>query len=91
MPCDHVNLGGSGVIVCSRGRKPKRCGWCAAEGTLLCDWKVGRRKGSGEPRTCDKPICQAHAQEVAHDKHLCPEHQEAYRQWQAKQQEKVEP
>jgi hypothetical protein len=28
-----------------------------------------------------KHLCSAHGTEVAADKHLCPEHREAFRQW----------
>lgn len=65
------------MIACGRGPKRKRCE-CGNPGPLLCDWKVGRGK------TCDKPICHHHAQHVADDKDLCPEHQIAYAEWLAK-------
>lgn len=50
------------------------CGWLSG---YQCDWKIGVGK------TCDRWICEAHAQQVGPDKHLCPEHQRAYRAWQA--------
>lgn len=74
MICETVNLNGVSAIVCGRGRRRKRCG-CGAPADLLCDWKIGGGK------TCDRAICKTHAQEVATDKHLCREHQEAYRLW----------
>jgi hypothetical protein len=40
----------------------------------------------GEGKTCDRPICSDHAETVAPNKDLCPEHQEAYRVWLAKRQ-----
>jgi hypothetical protein len=77
MTCDRVKLPGGGMaIVCSRSRRTPRCRWCTTTpGTFQCDWKLGKGK------TCDKYICAQHAQEVAPDKHLCPEHQKAYKAW----------
>jgi hypothetical protein len=73
--CDNVKLpGGGGAIVCTRARK-RWCGWCRNEGIFLCDWKLGKAV------TCDKAICSHHAEEVADEKHLCPEHQRAYQRW----------
>jgi hypothetical protein len=47
-------------------------------GRFLCDWKVaGKRSG-----TCDRALCAADALEVAPGKHLCREHQWAWRDWQ---------
>ena len=87
MTCEHIVVDGVHAIVCTSGRRRKLCG-CGAAGTLLCDWRVGRTK-SGKPKTCDRPICAAHAQEVAPDKHLCPEHQVAYAAWLERQRAKV--
>jgi len=69
MVCTPIKLpNGMHAIICSsRGRKVKRCD-CGRVGTLLCDWKVGAGK------TCDAPICEQHAEQVAEDKHLCPKH-----------------
>lgn len=78
MKCDRVQIPGGGVaIVCSRGRRQKRCHQCGQSAKLLCDWKIAKGK------TCDMQICATHAQEVAPEKHLCPEHQKAYKEWQA--------
>lgn len=62
--------GGGVAIVCGpRGRgRSKRCRWCSSKADLLCDHPVA------EGRTCDAPICKAHAHEVGPDRHLCPEH-----------------
>lgn len=76
MPCTPFSYNGISGIVCTRGRRVKRCA-CGSEGTLLCDWKMGPKK------TCDKPICAAHGLKVAEDKHLCPAHQKSYAQWKA--------
>jgi hypothetical protein len=55
-------------IACSRVRRPKRCGWCSAEGTLLCDGVT-----STPGVTCDAPICREHAKHVGRDRDLCPD------------------
>lgn len=84
MSCTHIKApGGFTAIVCTRGRKPQRCGWCTHTASVfLCDWKIGKGK------TCDKPLCAQHAQEVAPDKHLCPKHVKEYDGWK-RQREKV--
>jgi hypothetical protein len=85
MTCETVKLpGGGAAIVCSRSRKrPYRCGFCTLAGGLQCDWKLGATK------TCDALICPEHALEVAPDKHLCPVHQEDYKEWKAARAKKV--
>lgn len=80
MKCTRVKMPNGGTaIVCGPRRPVKRCA-CGAPGTLLCDWKM-------PDKTCDKPICPAHAREVAADKHLCPEHSAAYDQWLARRKD----
>ena len=44
---------------------------CNREALLLCDGP-----GIGGRRTCDRPLCLAHAAEVANEIHLCPFHAE---------------
>lgn len=41
---------------------------CMAISTILCDWPL---EGGG---TCDAPLCEDHAVEVAVNEHLCPLH-----------------
>ncbi len=43
-------------------------GPCMAISGFLCDWPTA--KG----RTCDRALCDAHAQPVGKNKHYCPEH-----------------
>jgi len=75
MACEHLTLpGGFHVIACGR-RRHKPCHACARPAGFQCDWKLPGGK------TCDRWICNDHAQEVAPDKHLCPEHQVEYRFW----------
>lgn len=73
MPCEVKTIGDATVIVCSRGSKTKRCATpgCGRPAYLLCDFPIG-----GGKRTCDRPMCAAHASAVfgAKDKHLCPPH-----------------
>lgn len=78
MTCDHIRLGdGTGMIVCGTRRRPK-CVQCGKRAALECDWKVpGRRSG-----TCDKPICARCTTSPAPEKDLCPEHAEAWANWQ---------
>lgn len=79
MACDNLKLPGGGVaIVCTRGGRRMRCFACHLTGGFQCDWKV-----AGE-NTCSRFICPDHAKEVAPGKHLCPEHQEAYKVWLAR-------
>lgn len=80
MTCETVIIDGVAAIVCDgRRRKRQRCE-CGSGATLLCDWKLAGGK------TCDRPICAEHAEEVAPDKHLCREHQTAFAEWRAKRE-----
>lgn len=83
MSCNYVKLPGSETpfIVCDRRRR-RYCGWCRALASLQCDWKTGKTR-KGQTKTCDAYLCPQHGQEVAPEKHLCPTHQAAYREWQA--------
>lgn len=68
--CEVITMpDGSRAIVCrghSRGGRKQRCATCKAPATLLCD---GPTPIPG--RTCDKPICAAHAKKTGPDRHLC--------------------
>ncbi len=79
MRCAHVKLpNGLTAIVCGSGRAGLvLCVACDRRAPFLCDWKLGGGK------TCDVPICAAHAEPVAEDKHLCPKHSKVWAQWQA--------
>lgn len=72
MPCQHVKLPDGGfAIVCSRGpRRSNRCK-CGRDGAFLCDWKITK---ADQTTTCDRPLCETCAHEVAPEKHLCPTH-----------------
>lgn len=40
---------------------------CMAMSAFLCDWPV-------DGGTCDAPLCEEHAHQVAADRHYCPRH-----------------
>src|SRR3546814_2882760 len=46
----------------------KHCTECAAPSDNLCDYPVG------DGKTCDRPLCEDHSHEVAHDTHYCRGH-----------------
>lgn len=73
--CSVVKMPGGGVaIVCSRGRRHKRCA-CGRTANRLCDWKVkGKRSG-----TCDEPLCERCTHSPASEKDLCPTHADAWK------------
>jgi hypothetical protein len=73
---DFIAMNGT-VIVCGRAAKVRHCR-CGREAIALCDWKM-RSHSSG---TCDAPLCALHSKEVERGKHLCPEHQDAWKLWQ---------
>ncbi len=73
MPCTPIKLGDANAIVCTRGRsKGKRCshGGCFRVHTVLCDFKLANGK------TCDAPLCKAHAHHTGDDTDYCLPHAE---------------
>lgn len=51
MPCHTVDLGGGQrALVCTSGRRGRRCTYCRRPADRLCD---ARRKAG----TCDAPMC----------------------------------
>ena len=87
MACDRIDMpGGLTAIVCRSRRRTPSCKTKLADGTTCggdavfqCDWKITKTL------TCDRHVCGAHALEVSAGKHLCPDHQEAYRIWRSRQ------
>lgn len=78
MVCETVSLpGGEIVIACSRQRGRRRRCKCGRPATLLCDWKMPRRKSG----TCDAPLCAGCSTAPAPGKDLCPAHAKAFRDW----------
>lgn len=47
---------------------------CACISGFLCDQELS------DGRTCDAPLCDAHAHQLAKNRHLCPGHFAAYRE-----------
>ena len=50
------------------------CAECGDVGTQLCDYPVG------DGKTCDRPVCEFHATEVAPNVDYCPAH---HAEWKA--------
>lgn len=72
--------GGVAIICGARSVAPVKYCACGRAADFLCDWKVP----ANESGTCDRPICAAHAKQVGPRKHLCPEHQHQWDEWQRK-------
>lgn len=72
MPCKTVTYpsadGPISAIVCSRGRRPKRCAYCSRPGGLLCDFQLASGK------TCDLPMCQVCTHRPRAGTDLCRAH-----------------
>lgn len=64
----HVGI--SKVFVC--GDLGEHCSDCAGFGDYLCDYPVG------EGKTCDRHMCDDHANEIAPNLHYCDAH---YAMW----------
>lgn len=69
MPCIPFNQNGMRGIACVRGpiARPKRCAYCGAPATCLCDHPKGKK-------TCDTPMCDDCVTEVDTDLHQCRGH-----------------
>ncbi len=83
-----VKFDGTAAIVCGRGA-PMRCHACHLAGGFRCDWIVGDRK-TERPKRCDRPICPDHATQVGPNKHVCPEHREAWEAFRVARRESEE-
>lgn len=80
LTCEFVQMPGGGTaIVCGPRQRTRKCRECGRPATLLCDWKVPRKKSG----TCDKSICSRCTTSPAPDKDLCREHARAYEEWKA--------
>lgn len=72
MTCYRIDLPDGGVaFACTRERrkKPAPCLYCKAPHTKLCD---GPRK-DGAAGTCDRKLCDEHAERIGPDRDLCPD------------------
>jgi hypothetical protein len=76
MICEGLKLpNGVSAIVCSRRRPAKRCAFCTAKATKLCDFEKERNwRGVN---TCDKPLCDRHAINVGRNRDHCHDHPRA--------------
>lgn len=78
MPCYRID---GGIICMGRRGAPRHCGvrGCGRMAAYLCDGPARGatlRQAQGEARdgeTCDRPLCEGHAREVARNRHLCPD------------------
>lgn len=71
MGCEKVDLlGGGFAIICSRGRQ-RSCAYCRLPGIKLCDGP-GAKKG----KTCDTPMCEAHAFHSGPEVDYCLDHRQ---------------
>ncbi len=69
MACEVVRLpGGQTAIVCGPRKRIRPCAYCSAPGVVLCDHEIGPGK------TCDVPMCRAHAKHVEPDRDYCRLH-----------------
>jgi hypothetical protein len=70
MPCTPFRSadGKTFGFICSRGQKQKRCLFCGAPSTKLCDHKMPSGK------TCDAPVCEKCATHAHPDTDYCPSH-----------------
>jgi len=76
--CLEVKLPDGGVaLVRMAGKRPANCRWCSSLHTKLCDFVVSSPQVVTHKKTCDAPMCDAHAKNVGPDKDYCPEHAEA--------------
>lgn len=74
MTCKRLDLGKGGVaIVCSRTTLRPRCSidGCRNASTKLCDFPL---KGAKVGKTCDRRLCDKHAQEQSVGVDFCPTH-----------------
>lgn len=67
MPC-YIERGDDGDRMFLCGHLGPHCSACASVSGYLCDYPVG------EGKTCDLPLCDSHAYEVAPNLHYCPGH-----------------
>lgn len=89
MPFYRTNVGFMHIKFSGRGPHPKPCvaqigivaegrplQRCMALTGYLCDWPLS------DGKTCDAPLCEAHAHQVGRNRHLCQIH---FKQHQAEQ------
>jgi hypothetical protein len=68
-----------GAQIFIKGDLGPHCTECAAPGDNLCDYPVG------DGLTCDRRLCDDHAQSIADDTHYCRDHFIMWREYLASQ------
>ena len=85
MPCyiERMKDGGT-MFMCGNLGPHCAAEKCSALGVNLCDYPVG------DDRTCDLPLCDSHAYEVAPNVHYCPGHLVLWKEFRDSGREKKE-
>lgn len=85
MPCyiERMKDGGT-MFMCGNLGPHCAAEKCGALGVSLCDYPVG------DDRTCDLPLCDSHAYEVAPNVHYCPGHLVLWKEFRDSGREKKE-
>jgi hypothetical protein len=73
MPCIAIKIGDSFGIICTGRTRKRKCKFCGADASLLCDYPLFC--GLPPNATCDAPMCGACARPVGEDRDYCPDHQ----------------
>jgi len=74
MPCYLVPMKDGGrMIMC--GNLGEHCAECGNVSGFLCDYPVG------DGKTCDRPMCEDHLNEIAPNLHYCAQHLQMYREF----------
>jgi hypothetical protein len=68
--CKYQRRGLGVAFVRYANPRMKKCRWCERPSTKLCDFVVS----PPEQRTCNAPMCDAHAKRVGPNLDHCPEH-----------------
>lgn len=69
MPC-YMKTDGSQFLCGNLGEHCSECAWVAE---YLCDYPVG------DGKTCDRQLCETHANEIAPSLHYCAGHVEMWK------------
>lgn len=76
MPCYiHKDKDGGSMFIC--GDLGAHCADCAGFGDFLCDYPVG------DGKTCDRPMCGEHVNEIAPEVHYCAGHMKLWKEFKA--------
>lgn len=73
-------MGDLGIVFVTfrEGAEPwQHCTDCLEPAEFLCDFPVG------DGKTCDRPLCEGHAHEVAPDVHYCTGHHAMWEEFRA--------